>query len=149
LKIIVHLILFVVSVALLADDNGETNQAWFPKTPLKAFQQQNDADAVIAFTDWDEMYLEKPTHSKPGVRIPVVKELLGDKLDEFKAKRNLVVVILDKRVGLNSPTEQTIDEVQKFLVALAFKRIVFQQAVGFPDPVTGLPILRDYTVREK
>jgi hypothetical protein len=43
--------------------------------------------------------------------------------------------------------EDTMDSIEEFLSEFGCKYVVFQEAVGFPHPETGLPIKRETALK--
>lgn len=104
-----------------------------------AFIQQDEADVVVSFWHWDSLSLVKP--KKNG---DLDKRALVQALDGIK-KKNLIVVILDKRMAPRGKEVSADDLVQSFN-DLGFRRVVVQLSAGRSHP-TGLPILKDSMVK--
>ena len=103
----------------------------------KAFQQVEEADLVIFFYNWEEWKIEKPYDNKiEGIR-QLNRNILKESILKMAIKRDLVVVILDKR-----ESDIKMDEISKFLKTFGFKRIIFQAGVSNMHP-DGRPILKE------
>lgn len=102
-----------------------------------AFTQQTEADAVVDFWHWDSLSLRKPK-----IKRDLNKGSLIQAFDGVK-KKNLVVIILDKRVAPNGK-KVSLDALVKDFHKFGFTRVVVQLSSGRSHP-TGLPILKDST----
>lgn len=129
---------FTVAVVLLATF-ALVGCSQKPATP-PSFRQQEQADVVLTFLDWSSLDLTKP---KVEGKIRVTKEQLPGILDQAKAARGLVVVVLDKRAE-----QVSISELEAFFLQLGFQRVIVQQALSDLDP-NGLPILSDSAQRTR
>ncbi len=103
----------------------------------KAFQQVEEADLVIFFYNWEEWKIEKPYNKNIEGIEQLNKNILKESILKMEIKRDLVVVILDKR-----ESDIQIDEITKFLKIFRFKRMIFQAGISNMHP-DGRPILKE------
>lgn len=139
---IFHSSVLVSLLAAMTQLSG-ADHAQSPERP-RAFQQQDQADLVLLFRDWDELLIKDPEQSSPSTWL--TQSTFLSILETQKTRRNLVVIILDKRVprpGKDFSNEKLVSAFHK----LGFRRVVIQQAQSAIHP-DGLPILTDSTVPE-
>ena len=123
-----------------------------PSSP--ALRQQAQADLVVNFQSWRSISFLKPDltgtagaltfRTKTFTREAVVKLLRN-----LKRPREFVVVVLDRRYAPDPMAANGgMDEIQKCLEEMGFRRIAFQD--GAASGGTGdLPILRDKTLQPR
>ena len=116
-------------------------------------RQQAQADLVLNFQSWRSISFLKPDvtgtanamtfQKKTFTREAVVKLLRNLKLD-----KQFAVVVLDRNYSPDPATAAGgMDEIQRFLQELGFRRIAFQDGAAWSRE-QGMPILRD-TAPEK
>ena len=104
---------------------------------FRAFNQVDEADLVLNFYKWEDWRIIKPIEEIENYSDTKTCQNLINILNILTIKRNLVVVILDKR-----ESEVKMEEIEIVFKKQGFKRIVFQAGVSNMH-TNGRPILRE------
>ena len=104
---------------------------------FRAFNQFDEADLVLDFYKWEDWRITKPIKVVENYSDSKTRQNLITSLNNLSIKRNLVVVILDKR-----ESDVKMEELEILFKKQGFKRIVFQAGVSNMH-TNGRPILRE------
>lgn len=111
-------------------------------TPRQAhFHQQDSCDAIVRFSSWDLITINKPDTREQGF-LPLYKQPQAEQvLARTDVGRNLAVVICGSLFSLRE--EANLQEKWAGIFGgLGYQRVIFLRA-GFHDQVNGLPIIRE------
>lgn len=130
------------------------------RQPLpRAFEQQREADILMHFYSWDDFTLVRPpVLVEERIRVgtpeggstivprpaPSSRSAFIHDLRDYKGRRNLAVVVFDKRLSVEpGAREAAMADLENILKHFGFQFISFQQDQSVLIE-GGLPILREF-----
>jgi hypothetical protein len=108
---------------------------------LARFHQQSDCDAIVRFSSWDLITINKPDTRQAGF-LPLYKQAEAEQvLARTDVGRRLAVVICGSLYSVRQESDLQ-EKWTSIFNGLGYQRVVFLRA-GYHGQVNGLPILRD------
>ena len=110
--------------------------------PQSHFRQQDECDAIVRFSSWDLITINKPDTREAGY-LPLYKEVEAQQvLARADVGRRLAVVICGSLFSLRQEADLQ-EKWAGIFGGLGYQRLVFLRAGYHHGQVNGLPIIRD------